>query len=138
MVQLFGKVFLIGVAVNFPWEMAQAYLYAPMGDWVTATMRCFRAAIVDGAIVVGMALAGTAVFKRRDWFLLLSTARILFIISAGASVAVLIERLALGTGRWDYNQLMPLIPRTDIGLVPVVQMMVLPLIIFRFVARTLR
>ena len=136
MLQLFGKVFLIAVAVNFPWEMAQAYLYAPMGDWVTATMRCFRAAIVDGAIVLGIAVGGTAVFRRRDWCRRLGTARVLFIVVAGATIAVLIERFSLSAGRWNYGQLMPIIPGIDVGAIPVLQMMVVPLIVFHIAART--
>jgi len=103
-----------------------------MGDWITATTRCFRAAIADGGIVLGLAVAGTAVVRKRDWFRRLTTARIMFSVVAGASVALLIERLALGAGRWGYGPQMPLIPRTNIGLVPVVQMIVLPLIVFRF------
>lgn len=138
MLQLFGKLFLLAVAVNFPWEMAQAYLYAPMGDGVTATMRCFGASIVDGAIVLGIAVAGTAVFRRADWFRRLNTSRVLFTVAGGASAAVLIERFALTTGRWGYGPVMPLIPTTDVGIVPVAQMMILPSLIFRLVARDRR
>ena len=136
MLHLFGKVFLFAVVVNFPWEMAQAYLYAPMGDWLTATTRCVGAAIVDAAIVVGVVIAGRAVFRRWDWIRRLTAERILFTIAAGASVAVLIERLALRSGRWDYAPLMPIIPGLGVGLVPVMQMIVLPLLVFRVVGRS--
>ena len=101
MLQLFGKVFVVGVAVNFPWEMAQAYLYAPMGDWITATTRCFGAAIVDGVILLGIAVAGAAVFRGHDWIRRLNIARALFSIVAGGIVAMLIEYVSLKTGRWS-------------------------------------
>jgi hypothetical protein len=131
MPQLFRKVFLIGVAVNFPWEMAQAYLYAPMGNWVMATTRCFGAAIVDGGIVIGIAVAGALIFRSRDWFRRLGIGRALFTVVAGGSVAVLIEHFSLSAGRWDYGPLMPIIPLLGVGLVPVIQMMMLPLAVFR-------
>jgi hypothetical protein len=131
MLQLFRKVFLIGVAVNFPWEMAQAYLYAPMGDWVRATTRCVGAAIVDGGIVLGIALAGAAIFRSRDWFRRPGIGRALFTVATGGTVAVLIEHLSLSTGRWDYGPRMPIIPLLGVGLVPVMQMMILPVVVFR-------
>lgn len=136
MLQLFGKVFLVAVAVNFPWEMAQAYLYAPMGNWVVSTMRCFRAAVVDGAIVVGIAGVGAALFRSRDWFRRLSGARALFSVVCGGTIAVLIELFSLRAGRWEYGPLMPTIPGTDVGAIPVLQMIVLPLVVFRVAGRT--
>jgi hypothetical protein len=131
MLQLFGKLFLAGIAVNLPWEMAQAYLYAPMGDWVTATIRCFGAAVVDGAIVLGIAAAGAAAFRQGDWFRQLDIARTAFSAATGGGVAVAIEYFSLKAGRWDYEPLMPIIPYLGVGLVPVIQLMILPLLVFR-------
>lgn len=133
--QLFGKLFLVAAAINFPWEMAQAYLYAPMGDWMTATLRCAGAALVDGAIVVGIAVAGSAVFRRRDWFRRLDTARVLFSVMTGAGVALLLERVSLSAGRWAYGPSMPIIPGIEVGALPLLQMIVLPLIVFRLAGR---
>lgn len=107
-----------------------------MGDWVTATMRCFGAAIVDGAIVLGIAVAGTAVFRRREWFRPLRIASILFTGAAGGTIAVLIEYFSLKAGRWDYGPLMPIIPSLGVGLVPVIQMMILPLLAYRLASQS--
>jgi hypothetical protein len=134
MLQLFGKVFVVAVALNFPWEMAQAYLYAPMGDWGTATRRCFGAALADGGIVVVMVVAGIIVFRRYDWIRDLGPAQIAFSAVIGGIIAVLVEHYSLRAGRWAYSSLMPMIPGTDVGTVPVLQMVILPLVTFRLVA----
>jgi len=118
--------------------MAQAYLYAPMGDWITATTRCSRAALGDGAIVVGIAAAGAAVFRNRNWFQELRAARAVFTVVAGGSMAVLIEYFSLRAGRWEYGPLMPVIPYLRAGVVPVLQMMVLPVVVFAIVQTTKR
>ncbi len=43
-------------------------------------------------------------------------------------VAVVIERLALNFGRWQYGSDMPILLGLEVGLLPVVQMGVLPLL----------
>jgi hypothetical protein len=37
-------------------------------------------------------------------------------------------------GRWMYTAQMPLVPGLDVGIVPIVQMLVLPPLLFRLVA----
>ena len=43
-------------------------MFAPMGGWVSGSLRCFRASLGDGAIVLAIAAAGRIVFRRVDWF----------------------------------------------------------------------
>jgi len=52
-------------------------------------------------------------------------------LAVGFSVEWAAVRLA---GRWVYTAQMPLVPGLGIGIVPVVQMLVLPPLIFRAVA----
>lgn len=49
---------------------------------------------------------------------------------SGLALGVLVEWVALDTHRWTYAAAMPLIAELQIGLVPVVQMLVLPVSIF--------
>lgn len=51
----------------------------------------------------------------------------------GFVVGVSVELWALDAGRWAYNAWMPLVPVLGVGLAPVTQMLVLPLIIFYLV-----
>ena len=42
------RLFSVGVAVNFAWEMAQMSLYAPTGSWVQDSAGCLGASLGDG------------------------------------------------------------------------------------------
>ncbi|OGZ94346.1 MAG: hypothetical protein A2528_01125 [Candidatus Staskawiczbacteria bacterium RIFOXYD2_FULL_37_9] len=72
----------------------------------------FRAALVDAAIISILIFIGRKFGKYKT----------LFILSAGFIVAVIIEILALRTGRWEYNSLMPIIPIIKTGLTPTIQL----------------
>lgn len=58
--------------------------------------------------------------------------------TVGVVIAVLIERHALATGRWAYTDWMPVLPVLDVGLVPVLQMLIVPAVVFRVAVRPLK
>ena len=80
-------------------------------------------AIVDtawsGAIVL-LGLAAATVRRRSAMWVLL--------VATGAISATVVERFAIATGRWAYNELMPVLPLVNVGLWPVVQTSVLPVL----------
>ena len=54
-----------------------------------------------------------------------------FMLSAGLVIAILIEWFAVnGLHRWAYTDQMPRIPVLDVGLTPILQMLILPPLIF--------
>jgi len=59
----------------------------------------------------------------------------LFVLLLGASVAIAIEHLALANGRWAYAPAMPIVPHIGVGIVPLAQMMIVPLSVFLVVRR---
>jgi hypothetical protein len=135
---LFASLFVAAVAVNFAWEMAQSVLFAPMGGWARATSRCAAASVGDGLIVLAIAAVGGLLFRRADWFLRPRAGGYLFAATLGSAVAVLMERRAIATGRWTYTDAMPLIPALEVGVVPILQLVVLPPLAFSVAARWLR
>ena len=57
-------------------------------------------------------------------------------LMVGLVLGVTVEWLAVYVlHRWAYTARMPRVPGLDVGLVPVAQMLVLPPVIFRLVAR---
>ena len=54
--------------------------------------------------------------------------RLTTVAALGAVSAVVVERVALADGSWTYNALMPVVPIVDVGLWPVAQMTILPVI----------
>ena len=132
---LFVEIFLVAVAFNFVWEIGQSPLFVPMGGSFSGTWRCFVASLGDGVIVLAIAVAGSLLFRRVDWFLHPGLAGSAFMAGLGVAVAVGIEIGALATGRWSYNDQMPLIPVLRVGVAPVLEMLVLPPLVFAATAR---
>lgn len=116
------RVFAIAVAVNYAWEMGQAYLYEPMGSLWEATRRCLIASLVDGVLVLVVVAAGQLVFRSSGWYTAASAARYVFAAACGLTLAVAVEWWGLETGRWVYTARMPRLPGIDLGLVPLVQL----------------
>jgi hypothetical protein len=123
--------FLVAVPINFAWEIAQSVLYAPMGGAWRSTWLCFRASIGDGIIVAGLFAAGTLLFGRGFWTRRPGIVAHSYLILTGILVAIAIEWFATNHERWTYRPTMPLVPGTGIGLVPVLQMAVLPILTMR-------
>ena len=121
------SVFLWSVAVNYPWEMAQMPLYVAMDfsdpmSWLI----CFQASLGDGFIVLFIWGTGYLIFRDLHWFRRKSMITLAFLLISGAIIAVGFEIHAIQTGRWAYSGLMPIVPGIEVGLSPLVQLIILP------------
>ena len=117
--------FVSAVALNFGWEMAQARLYQPMGTAWEATRRCFVASLGDGLMVLAVVAGGAMLFRSVRWFVEPTPTKYAFTALMGSIFAVAIEMWGLATGRWAYQEHMPRVPGTQLGVVPLVQMVIL-------------
>ncbi len=116
-------IFFTALVINMIWEFAQAPLYACFSDFRMCMWLCFRASFGDAFIVLGI-------------YLLLRKNLSLFKVAIlGILIAVLIELHALEVGRWAYTETMPIIPFLKVGLTPVLQMALLPNLIFYLVRK---
>ena len=77
-------------------------------------------------------------FRRADWVTHPGVAGYALMTTVGLTIAVLIQRHALATGRWEYTENMPLLPIVRVGLVPVLQMVVVPPVVCRMTVRLLK
>lgn len=132
---LFPRLFLVAVLINYIWEITQSPLYVGMEDFNLVWWHCGLAALGDGLLVLLIYAAGWAVLRRRDWFVQPGGIGYAVMLLAGLIIGVSVEWLAVFIGnRWEYTARMPLIPSLGVGLVPVAQMLALPLLIFRIIA----
>ena len=60
--------FLVAVAVNYPWELVQAPLFAWPGAARSPWWHCFVASLGDGVLVLLIFGVGWLVLRRYDWF----------------------------------------------------------------------
>lgn len=125
-----GIVFMIAVPVNYLWELAQSPLYLPASRLGDMLWHCFVASLGDG-VIIGLIYAACAIlFRDRDWYGRMSVARWGALLTVNLAVGILVEWVGLRLHRWSYADTMLLVPGVGVGLVPVLQMLLLPPLVF--------
>ena len=117
--------FLWAVTLNFAWEMAQAPFCESMGTVWQATRRCFVASLGDGVLILLVVALGGTMCRTSRGFVELTVATDTCAALAGLALAVAVEQWGLASGRWAYQVHMPRVPYTDMGAVPLAQMVIL-------------
>ena len=133
---LVATIFVVAVLGNYPWELAQAPLYVGMESFRAVWWHCFVASLGDGLVILGIFVAGWIALGRQTWFVHPGAQGYGVMLTTGLVIGGVIEWVAVPLlERWMYTAQMPLVPGLAIGVVPVVQMIILPPLIFRLVAR---
>ena len=119
---------LVGFVLNLPWEVLQMSLYAAPGTaFIPAVRSHVGPALVDASIALAIYGIGALLFGGPRWTLGMGPRRWGFLLAAGALAAVGIEWRALNlTGAWAYAPAMPRVPGLGVGLLPLLQMLLLP------------
>ena len=110
-------IFLLSFILNVVWENLHSFFYVGyMGGTITEFI-LLRASLFDALVITGIALPFLFLpfLKNKQWLILI----------IGTGIAVFNEWYGLGTGRWVYNSLMPIVPFFEVGLTPMLQLGVL-------------
>jgi hypothetical protein len=139
---VFKRVFLllvVSVALNYPWEVLQMPLYVNDGDFLDFAKHCVVPAWGDAVIVVIIYSIGWALTSNSAWAEKPTASSYAIMLGVGFLIAVGVEWIAVfELDRWNYTPRMPIIPGLNIGLSPVLQMLLLPPLIFKITARVLK
>ena len=136
------NVAVFALLLNFAWEILQAPLYAGMADMPHAqvTKGCLQATVGD-AVIMLFAYGVVAAAARSRWWIVAAKGRQLALfVAIGVSITAGLEWLATRgywVANWSYLPTMPLVPGADMGLSPLLQWLVLPLLTVWFVRRQL-
>ena len=105
-------------------------LYAGNVGFMEHFLICFRATLGDVVIILVMYFIVS--FVKKDWYWLKNMeARVaMLIVILGILIAIIIEQRALQYGSWAYANQMPILPFFGVGLSPILQMMILPIITY--------
>ncbi len=114
---------VIGFVSNIIWENLQAPLYEGYNSFWQHFNICFVATLGDVLIILTVFTVFALIYKNVYWFSGMNVMQIIFLVTLGAFIAVVIEAFNLGIGRWAYTDVMPTIG--GIGLLPILQMMIL-------------
>jgi hypothetical protein len=128
--------------LNFAWEILQAPWYAGMAGMPHAqvTQACLQATFGDMVIRLLAYGAVAAVARSRRWIAAASGWQLALFMAIGVAITAGIEWLATHghwVQSWQYLPAMPLVPGTGIGLAPLLQWVLLPLLTVWFVRRQL-
>ncbi len=122
---------LFSIPINFIWEMVQMPLYKDMPWDLYTALFCLAASVGDAAMILIIFFAVILLVKNKNWLLNLTLQNIFLTLIVGFIIALLVEQYALNNDMWRYGEIMPRIPLWDIGISPILQMLILPLVIFR-------
>ena len=119
------RILAVAFLLNWIWEATHAAAYVEStGPFLYRLRHCLPMAGTDALWT--LALVGhrdcSLVGRRRPSAQRRRSGR------SGRCRAVAVEWAALAEGRWTYNALMPIVPIVDVGLWPVAQMTILPVI----------
>ncbi len=133
--RLSAAIFLVAVPLNLAWEVAQIRAYAFPAEGIMADLiGCLVPSLGDGLMTLAIYWSGWAVFRDAAWGLRPGLSGYLLMAAVGVVLAVGVEWNALyRTGAWAYAPGMPLVPVVGVGLLPVLQMVLLPPLTFRLV-----
>lgn len=119
---------IFGALIAFAWEMLQLPFYetGSLGP-AEAAYRCGLASLGDAGIMVTAYLGASYRSGRTPWLVYRPGWRFLAYLAIGLAITAGIEMLAVGADwGWSYRAIMPLVPGTRIGLVPIIMWLIVP------------
>ena len=130
-----------GFFTSFIWENLQMPFFdVGSAAYWQSTLGCTRATFGDVGILVLAYTAVSIITRNRNWLHSPKHWMISIYLLTGLGITVIIEAMATSVPRewgwgWRYSELMPLVPGTNIGLVPVLMWIFIPLITLWFARR---
>ena len=124
--------FMVAVVLNYFWEVEQMPLYVGQGSFLDFAVHCIIPSFGDGIIVLFIFGGGWLLLHRSDWSDRPGVSGYALMLLSGFTFAVFIEWGAVYVlGHWSYTANMPQLPGLGIGVTPILQMLVLPPLIFK-------
>ena len=124
-------IILYSIPINFVWEMVQMPFYKNMPWDLYTALYCSAASVGDAVMILIIFYTVAFFVKDIKWIFNIKLREITLSLIIGFIISVFVEQSALSINMWDYSSLMPKIPLLDAGITPVLQMLVLPLFIFK-------
>ena len=121
---------ILAFLLNFSWELMQMPLYNSASFTINHITFCALGSVADAIMVLLIYFSLAVIFKNPLWIHPLQGQRIIIVILIGGIGAALSEMRHLSLGNWAYSNLMPLIPIINVGISPVLQFMLLPILTY--------
>lgn len=116
--------------LNLVWEMLQMPLYKELGWNMQSFLFCALASVADANMTLLLYYAFALFYKDPFYGANLTLATTLMLAVVGGLGAILAEMKYTAEGTWAYADSMPIVPIVNVGLSPVLQFMVLPVLTY--------
>ena len=123
---------------HFAWEILQAPMFSSMNqvDHFSGIFICLKATLGDLVIALAAFWSAALMGRSRRWFTRPGRLAPMVFFAAGVLLTVGLEYLHTEiTGRWAYNEAMPLLPVIGTGLSPILQWIFVPLLVLWYLSR---
>lgn len=122
---------------SLTWEVVQLPLYTLWSEprWESiayAVAHCTAGDVLIGMAALFLALILNGAGERADWP---GSRIVIWTVVAAVAYTVWSERNNLAQGNWAYSAWMPVLPWIDVGLAPLLQWIVVPLVALRWANR---
>lgn len=128
--KIISTIIVLSFLLNFAWELIQIPLYIPSLYSLEHIAFCALASLADVIMVLLLYFGFVLLFRNPLWMEHLNWKRIAIVTLGGGTGAVLAEIRHLSLGTWAYSDSMPIIPVINVGISPVLQFMILPLLVY--------
>lgn len=129
--KFFWRIAFFAYLFNLVWEITQGFLYAGYVYDFPHISFCALATIADVFMVFLLYFGFALIYRNFYWIQRLTFLKTSLLIIAGGAGAIFAETKHLAAGNWAYADAMPLLPIVEVGLSPVLQFMILPLLIYQ-------
>lgn len=134
----YSALFVIAVFFNFLWEVGHSNLYQWIPPMEKTLGHLFLFSVKDAVLyLIFIVLVAIAVHSIL-WFRKPLAWHLALLALAGFAVSAVIEYMAIDTGRWAYLPSMPIIPFLNVGLTPILQMSIGPIIVIAMLLLAMR
>ena len=123
-------ILVLGFILNFVWELVQMPLYKDAPYTTSHIAFCALASVADALMVLLIYLVLALIFKNPFWVQNIQWQRVVIVIVIGGVGAILSEMRHLSISSWAYDDSMPIIPMVNVGLSPLLQFALLPIVIY--------
>ncbi len=120
-------IFTVAFGLNLVWENLHSVLYLNYQGGEITSFILFWAALGDALMITAIVFLWSLLPKKFRWQWV--------IIIIGIIVAIILEKWALGTNRWVYKEIMPIVPILNTGFTPTIQLGLTGFITARYVLR---
>ena len=126
----------IAALAHLAWELVQLPLYTiwnagTRAEIAFAVVHCTAGDVLIALSTLGLALVITRSREFADWNLLAVGG---LTMALGVGYTILSERVNTARGYWAYADAMPVVPGINVGLSPVTQWLVIPVLIFAWLS----